>query len=137
LAPSGRFAENRALDLNIYEQRFSAKKKKGKGEAEKVLPVPLCDTFFHFCCTFNMFASEPFFSLLFRLLTLDLSLKCLNPSLQLGMLLLQVVIVSTQHVNVGVRGCAQALLDEINRVCGLLRLLIESNQHLGQLVYHS
>ena len=61
----------------------------------------------------------------------------LNLAGKLSPLLLQVIVIRLQDVDISVGGRAQALLDEINSVLGLLRLLIEADQDLGELVHHS
>jgi hypothetical protein len=54
--------------------------------------------------------------------------------LQLGDIALEFFILSLKVVDVSLLRGAEAALDEINSILRLLRLLIETHKHLGQLV---
>ena len=58
----------------------------------------------------------------------------MNPLLQLSVLSAQVLVLGLQRLHVGIRGRAEALLDELDGVAGLLRLLIEPNEHFGEVI---
>ena len=76
-------------------------------------------------------------SLLLGFLGLEVPAEVFDAPLELDLLLTQLGVLGLERVDVGVGRGAKGLLDKGDGVAGLLRLFVEADEHLGQLVDHA